>query len=488
MKTAQLGIELGTRHLRICTRDKEEFLKIKNMIAFDEDAKLKAFGNEAFAMYEKQPYSIHVVKPMEHGVISDYTNMRYLLGTVLDHYFKRIRKTGLMIAVPVDITNVEKRAFEDLAWESASRVKDVTLVPKPILAAIGSGIDVNAPCGNMIIDIGASTTEISVISLGGIVTSRLLPYGGDQIDEWIRDYVKKNYKLAIGTRSARHLKLAYAKIEDKEAAMIKGRDLVSGLPKQEKIPIQIVEEQAQSQVRDICVQVKAVLESITPELASDIMNQGIYVSVDAKAPDRVIAFSTDGAACVAPIDYLNEKYEGFGVLWLDVHREPVTPERFWRKRAALFSTFTGDAAQIPGLMKTSIPPSRFFFVSTRADEVPPAEDIQFHHLEIGLAKEEALDAGNTAVLDWLKASGIKHLAIHIDLDSVGSADIRSGIYREEGLVDLSDPDLSSLKKVGTLLKGVSAAVDVVGVGVLEYQMLDAPEFRGMISDLPIFKG
>ena len=84
MKTAQLGIELGTRHLRICTRDKEEFLKIKNMIAFDEDAKLKAFGNEAFAMYEKQPYSIHVVKPMEHGVISDYTNMRYLLGTVLD--------------------------------------------------------------------------------------------------------------------------------------------------------------------------------------------------------------------------------------------------------------------------------------------------------------------------------------------------------------------------------------------------------------------
>lgn len=278
MKTAQLGIELGTRHLRICTRDKEEFLKIKNMIAFDEDAKLKAFGNEAFAMYEKQPYSIHVVKPMEHGVISDYTNMRYLLGTVLDHYFKRIRKTGLMIAVPVDITNVEKRAFEDLAWESDSRVKDVTLVPKPILAAIGSGIDVNAPCGNMIIDIGASTTEISVISLGGIVTSRLLPYGGDQIDEWIRDYVKKNYKLAIGTRSARHLKLAYAKIEDKEAAMIKGRDLVSGLPKQEKIPIQIVEEKAHSQVRDICVQVKAVLESITPELASDIMNQGIYVS------------------------------------------------------------------------------------------------------------------------------------------------------------------------------------------------------------------
>ena len=249
------------------------------MIAFDEDAKLKAFGNEAFAMYEKQPYSIHVVKPMEHGVISDYTNMRYLLGTVLDHYFKRIRKTGLMIAVPVDITNVEKRAFEDLAWESASRVKDVTLVSKPILAAIGSGIVVDAPCGNMIIDIGASTTEVSVISLGGIVTSRLLPYGGDQIDEWIRDYVKKNYKLAIGTRSARHLKLAYAKIEDKEAAMIKGRGSCERTSKtRRRYQFRSLKKRLNSQVRDICVQVKAVLESITPELASDIMNQGIYVS------------------------------------------------------------------------------------------------------------------------------------------------------------------------------------------------------------------
>lgn len=278
MKTAQLGIELGTRHLRICTRDKEEFLKIKNMIAFDEDAKLKAFGNEAFAMYEKHPYSVNVIKPMEHGVISDYTNMRYLLGTVLDRYFKRIRKSDLYVAVPVDITNVEKRAFEDLLWESASRVKNVTLVPKPILAAMGSGIEVNAPCGNMIIDIGAGTTEISVISLGGIVTSRLLPYGGDMIDEWIRDYVKKNYKLVIGTRSARRLKIAYAKNEDKEAALIKGRDLVSGLPKEVKIPIKIVEEKAKSMINEISMQAKAVLESITPELASDIMNQGIYVS------------------------------------------------------------------------------------------------------------------------------------------------------------------------------------------------------------------
>ena len=111
-----------------------------------------------------------------------------------------------MIAVPVDITNVEKRAFDDLAWEAAGKVKDINLIEKPILAAIGSGIDVDAPCGNMIIDIGAGTTEISVISLGGIVESRLLPYGGDQIDEWIRDYVKKNYKLAIGTTKCKTLK------------------------------------------------------------------------------------------------------------------------------------------------------------------------------------------------------------------------------------------------------------------------------------------
>lgn len=278
MKTAQLGIELGSRHLRICTANKEEFLKIKNMIAFDEDDKVKAIGDEAFEMYEKQPYSVRVIKPMEHGVISDYTNMRYLLGTVLEKYYKRIRKPELYIAVPVDITNVEKRAFDDLAWEAAGKVKEIKLVEKPVLAAMGSGIDVEAPCGNMIIDIGAGTTEISVISLGGIVESKLLPYGGDQIDQWIKDYVKKNYKLEIGMKNARRLKMAYAQEQTEEEISIKGRDIVSGLPKEVKVPATIVEEKAREQVREICMQAKSVLEVITPELATDIVNEGIYVS------------------------------------------------------------------------------------------------------------------------------------------------------------------------------------------------------------------
>lgn len=277
MRTAQLGIELGSRHLRICTPNKEEFFKIKNMIAFDEEDKVKAIGDEAFDMYEKQPYSVRVIKPMEHGVISDYTNMRYLLGTVLDQYFKRVRKSELYIAVPVDITNVEKRAFDDLAWEAAGKVKDIKLIEKPVLAAMGSGIDVEAPCGNMIIDIGASTTEISVISLGGIVESKLLPYGGDQIDQWIKDYVKKNYKLEVGMKSARKLKIAYAEGQTEEIS-IKGRDIVSGLPKEVKIPATIVEQKAREQIREICMQAKAVLEVITPELATDIVNEGIYVS------------------------------------------------------------------------------------------------------------------------------------------------------------------------------------------------------------------
>ena len=278
MKTTQLGIELGSRHLRIAATKKKEFLKIKNMIAFDEDDKDKSIGDEAFDMYEKQPYSVRVIKPMEHGVISDYTNMRYLLGTVLDRYFKRVHKPELVIAVPVDITNVEKRAFDDLAWEAAGKVKDIKLIEKPILAAIGSGIDVEAPCGNMIIDIGAGTTEISVISLGGIVESRLLPYGGDQIDEWIKDYVKKNYKLEIGMKNARRLKMAYAENETQQDISVKGRDIVSGLPKEVKIPAAIVEEKARDQIREICMQAKAVLEVVTPELATDIVNEGIYIS------------------------------------------------------------------------------------------------------------------------------------------------------------------------------------------------------------------
>ncbi len=237
MKKGQIGIELGTKHIRVCTREKEQYVRIKNMIAIDGEANIRAVGNEAFRMYEKEPSNIQMIAPITSGVIGDYTNMRLLLAAVLRKYFRYFRKCTVDVAAPSDITGVEKRAFYDLVWESGRRLRDVRLVSKPMLAAIGSGLDVNAPCGNMIIDFGAGTTEISVISLGGIVKSRLLKFGGDQIDQWIVHKVRRLYNIDIGRRSAERLKLQYSKNEDEKQVVMKGRDLLSGLPGKITVPV-----------------------------------------------------------------------------------------------------------------------------------------------------------------------------------------------------------------------------------------------------------
>lgn len=278
MKKGQIGLELGTRHLRICTREKEQFLRIKNLIAIDHQGKIAAIGNEAFLMYEKEPYEIQMIAPMANGVIGDYTNMRLLLSAVIQKYFRHFRKYTVHVAAPVDITGVEKRAFYDLIWESVRKLRDVRLVPKPILAAAGSGIDVDQPSGNMMIDFGASTTEISVMSLGGIVKSRLIPRGGSQIDQWLVHRMKREYNMNIGRKSAERLKIQYSKNESEKKVLIKGRDLVSGLPAKKSVPISVAEEKVKDYIHEVTVEAKAILEIIPPELASDIMVHGIYIS------------------------------------------------------------------------------------------------------------------------------------------------------------------------------------------------------------------
>ena len=278
MKKGQIGIELGTKHIRVCTREKEQYVRIKNMIAIDGEANIRAVGNEAFRMYEKEPSNIQMIAPITSGVIGDYTNMRLLLAAVLRKYFRYFRKCTVDVAAPSDITGVEKRAFYDLVWESGRRLRDVRLVSKPMLAAIGSGLDVNAPCGNMIIDFGAGTTEISVISLGGIVKSRLLKFGGDQIDQWIVHKVRRLYNIDIGRRSAERLKLQYSKNEDEKQVVMKGRDLLSGLPGKITVPVSLAEEKVKSHMKEVAMEARAVLETVPPELAADIMVQGIFIS------------------------------------------------------------------------------------------------------------------------------------------------------------------------------------------------------------------
>lgn len=278
MKKGQIGIELGTKNLRICTKEREQFLRVKNLIAIDSQGKIAAIGNEAFLMYEKEPHEIQMIAPMLHGVIGDYTNMRLLLSAIIQKYFQHFRKYTVNIAAPVDITGVEKRAFYDLIWESVRKIREIRLIPKPILAAAGSGIDIYQPSGNMMIDLGADTTEISVMSLGGIVKSRLFPYGGNQIDQWLVHRMKREYNMNIGRKSAERLKIQYSKNETEKNVLIKGRDLVSGLPSKKSVSTSVAEKKVKDYIHEITIEAKAILEIIPPELASDIMVHGIYIS------------------------------------------------------------------------------------------------------------------------------------------------------------------------------------------------------------------
>lgn len=278
MKKGHIGIELGTRHLRICTGEKEQFLRIKNIIAIDENGKVAAAGNEAFLMYEKEPHEIQILFPVAGGVIGDYTNMRLLLSVIFQKYFRHFRKYSVGIAAPEDITGVERRAFYDLVWESAGRLRDVSLYSKPILAAAGCGMDISGPRGNMLIDCGAGTTELSVISLGGIVKSRLLKYGGNQIDQWIVHRMKRRYSIEIGRKSAERLKIQYSKHNGEKNATVKGRDLISGLPRKMEVPSSMAEEKVKNYFHDVTKEAKAMLEDVPPELASDIMVRGICLT------------------------------------------------------------------------------------------------------------------------------------------------------------------------------------------------------------------
>lgn len=279
MKKGLIGIELGSKNLRIYSKEKDQILRLKNVIALTEDSETAAVGNEAFSMYEKEPHQIQIITPMVHGVIGDYTNMRRLLAQILRRYLRKLKKYEFYMAVPSDITGVERRAFYDLMLESFRSVKEVRLCPKPMADAVGLGIDVGAPCGNMVINMGADTTEISVISLGGIVRSRLVKQGGSQIDQWMISKLKRNHNIEIGMKSAERLKLLYARREEEgKPACVKGRDLVSGLPKKIQVPGDLAEEKVRSYVNDIIIEAKAMLEVIPPELASDIMVEGIYLS------------------------------------------------------------------------------------------------------------------------------------------------------------------------------------------------------------------
>ncbi|MGN0341569.1 MAG: rod shape-determining protein [Roseburia sp.] len=275
------GIDLGTSNIKVFCKATGKIINEKNTIAIVNKNQMYAYGDSAYAMYEKAPDRINVSFPIVNGVIADFNNMQTMMFEILEKYTKgKAHGAEFIVAVPTDITEVEKKAFFDIFYKSKMRPKSVLLCEKPLADAVGLGLDVNEPTGRMIVDIGADTTEISVISLSGLVLSDLLHFGGNRIDESIISYVKRTHELVIGKKTAKALKEELGSgVPGLERSMVVvGRDVVSGLPIEMELTADDIYAAIKENLNSICTSIKMILEKTPPELAKDIIHSGIYIT------------------------------------------------------------------------------------------------------------------------------------------------------------------------------------------------------------------
>ena len=282
MNAADLGIDLGTSSILVYVRGKGVVLKEPSVVAFDKDTnRIKAIGEEARMMLGRTPGNIVAIRPLRKGVISDYTNTEHMLKYFIQKSLGRMsfRKPRISICVPSGITEVEKKAVEDAAYLAGAR--EVTIIEEPIAAAIGAGVDISRPCGNMIVDIGGGTCDVAVISLNGIVVSSSIKVAGDDFDEAIVKYVRRKYNLLIGEQTAEDIKIRIGTAVERpepQSMEVRGRDLISGLPKVIRVNSEEVRDALKDALSQIVEVVQSVLERTPPELASDVVDRGIVLT------------------------------------------------------------------------------------------------------------------------------------------------------------------------------------------------------------------
>lgn len=274
------GIDLGTNNIKIYSRNDDNIMVEKNMIAIENKNTIFAYGNSAFEMYEKAPGNIHISYPLSNGVIADIKNMEILIRYFISDMQKgNIRPAEFFIAVPTDVTEVEKRAFYDLVRDADVKAKKILVVEKAVADGLGMDIDVKNSQGVLVVNVGYETTEISILSLGGIVLSRLIKVGGLKFDEAIRSAVRREFSLIIGGKTAETVKISLKELEtSKTGAVVYGRDIVTGLPVEREIPTKLVDECLEEHFSAIIDNVKVILERTPPELAADIFRHGIYLT------------------------------------------------------------------------------------------------------------------------------------------------------------------------------------------------------------------
>ncbi len=304
MLSSDIGIDLGTANTLVYEKDRGIVLREPSVVAIQAGTnRVLAVGDEAKRMLGRTPGSIVAIRPLKAGVIADFeiteAMLRYFIRKVHGRKWVRPR---VIIAVPSGITEVEKRAVKDSASHAGAR--EVFLIEEPMAAAIGVGLPVQEPAGNMIVDIGGGTTEVALISLAGIVFSRSVRVGGDEMDEAIVQYMKRVYNLMIGERTAEEIKISIgsaAPVEEDTTMDVKGRDLVAGLPKTLTITSQEVRDALREPVTTIVDAIRQTLERCPPELAADLVDRGIVMA--------------GGGSLLRGIDYLVSEQTG-----LPVHR------------------------------------------------------------------------------------------------------------------------------------------------------------------------
>lgn len=333
--TKKIGIDLGTANTLVFVPGKGVILNEPSVVAVSEvDNKILAVGIEAKEMIGKTPDSIIAYRPMRDGVIADYrvteAMLRYYINKALGRF--NIWKPEVMISVPAGVTSTERRAVIEAAIKAGA--KNAYVVKEPILAAIGAGIPIYEPKGRMIVDIGGGTTDVAVISLGGIVASTSVKCAGNKIDQAITDYIKKQYNLAIGDQTAEDIKIKIGSalpLEEELALIIKGRDYVSGLPRSIEVKTNEIVKAIDKELRQMVKAIKDVFQDTPPELASDIIDNGIIMSggssqlrnlpvlVERRTGVRA-QLAEDAYFCVA-------KGTGIALEHLDVYKKSIIAKR-----------------------------------------------------------------------------------------------------------------------------------------------------------------
>ena len=307
LQSRDIGIDLGTANILVTLKGKGIILNEPSVVAIDKETNnIIAIGSEAKEMLGRTPENIKAVRPLKDGVIADLIATQMLLKNIIEKICKKygIIRLRAVVGVPSGITEVEERAVEEAVIHAGAR--EVYLIEEPIAAAIGSGLEIAEPNGNIVIDIGGGTTEVAVISLGGIVISNSLRIAGDKLDEAIINYVKKELNLAIGQTTAEQIKISIGcalPLLSMETMEIRGRDLNTGLPKVVEINSEQVREAMQELIASIVDVIKMALEKTPPELSSDVMERGIVL--------------TGGGALIRNLDKLISQKTGIPVYVTD---------------------------------------------------------------------------------------------------------------------------------------------------------------------------